>query len=145
MIRVAALVVLLLCAGCARRAPQPIDPAPSDACAFCRMAVSDVHFAAEIVAPGEEPRFFDDIGCLAGWLKDHQAADGSAAFVADHRTGQWISAATAVYTRVPGLSTPMGSGVIAHADSTSRDQDQAARGGVPLAVAEVFANVPGRS
>ena len=31
----------------------------------CRMAVSAAGVAAQVVAPGEEPRFFDDIGCLA--------------------------------------------------------------------------------
>jgi copper chaperone NosL len=139
MMRGTALLVLLLCAcACARRLPEPVDPAPSDACAFCRMAVSDAHFAAQIAAPGEEPRFFDDIGCLAGWLKDHRAPEGGAAFVADHRTGQWVPARTAVYTRASGLSTPMGSGVIAHAESSSRDQDAGARGGVPLTVTQVF-------
>ena len=39
----------------------------------------------------------------------------------------------AVYTRVPGLETPMGSHVIAHADAASRDQDPDARGGTPVA------------
>jgi len=36
----------------------------NDACAHCRMAVSDPRFAAQLAAPGEEPRFFDDLGCL---------------------------------------------------------------------------------
>lgn len=146
MMRAAALSALLLfsCA-CARRLPDPVDPAPSDACAFCRMAVSDAHFAAQIVAAGEEPRFFDDIGCLAAWLKAHPAPEGAVAFVADHRTGQWVPARAAVYTRASGLSTPMGSGVIAHADSSSRDQDPAGRGGDALSVTQVFgpATVPG--
>lgn len=109
------------------------------------MAVSDVHFAAQVVATGEEPRFFDDIGCLANWLKDNRAPEGAVAFVADHRNGGWTLAEAAVYTKAPHLSTPMGSGIIAHADATSREQDVAARGGEPLSVDRVFgaARVPG--
>ncbi len=37
------------------------------------MAVSSARFASQIVAPGEEPRFFDDLGCLAAYLREHPA------------------------------------------------------------------------
>ncbi len=58
--------------------------------------------------------------------------------MADHRTRVWVRADAAVYTRVPGLETPMGSHVIAHADAASRDQDGDAKGGTPVAAAELF-------
>ena len=61
--------------------------------------------------PGELPRFFDDLGCLADYLTAGKAPAGAAAFVADHRTKAWVRADRAVYTRVPGLATPMGSHV----------------------------------
>jgi copper chaperone NosL len=102
------------------------------------MAVSDARFASQLVAPGELPRFFDDLGCLADFLKAGKAPAVAAAFVADHRTKAWIRADRAVYTRVPGLATPMGSHLVAHADSDSRDQDEDARGGTPVAAAELF-------
>jgi copper chaperone NosL len=102
------------------------------------MAVSDARFAGQLVAPGELPRFFDDLGCLASFLAAGRAAPGSLAFVADHRTKAWIRADRAVYTRVSGLATPMGSGLVAHADAASRDQDPDARGGVSVAAAELF-------
>lgn len=140
------IVVLALVVGSSACAglPEPVDVSQSDACTFCRMAVSDPHVAAQIVARGEEPRFFDDIGCLAGWLKDARAADGAIAFVADHRTGKWALAETAVYTKPLRFSTPMGSGIIAHADAASRDDDPAARGGRALTALEVFgAGLPG--
>jgi copper chaperone NosL len=60
------------------------------------------------------------------------------AFVADHRTKSWVRADRAVYTRVPGLETPMGSHVIAHADAASRDQDPDAAGGTPVPATELF-------
>jgi copper chaperone NosL len=94
------------------------------------MAVSNPRFASQLVAPGEEPRFFDDLGCLAGYLLHHPGLPpGSAAFVADHRSGEWVPAASAVFTRVAGLDTPMGSHVLAHASAASRDADPDARGG----------------
>jgi len=103
------------------------------------MAVSDVRFAGQVGAPGELPQFFDDIGCLAGWLKEQKALpEGVVAWVADHRTAEWVPAGAAVYTRVPELATPMSSHLIAHADAASRDADPDSRGGSPVAAAELF-------
>jgi copper chaperone NosL len=60
------------------------------------------------------------------------------AWVADHRTGAWIRADGAIYTRVPDLPTPMNHHVVAHESAASRDADPAARGGSPLAATEIF-------
>jgi copper chaperone NosL len=103
------------------------------------MAVSDPRFAAQLVASGEEPRFFDDLGCLRDWLRAHpDRPRGARAFVADHRTKAWVPAAAALYTRVPGLETPMSSHLVAHESPASRDADADAAAGRPLTAAEVF-------
>jgi copper chaperone NosL len=117
--------------------PQPLDTR-NEQCASCRMAVSNARFSSQLVAPGELPRFFDDLGCLADYLKEGKAPAGATAFVADHRTKAWVPADRAVYTRVPGLETPMGSHVIAHGDAASREADPAARTGAPLAPSDLF-------
>jgi copper chaperone NosL len=104
------------------------------------MAASDVRFAAQIVAPAEEPRFFDDVGCLGSYVKGKRGElpKRALAYVADHRTKAWVRAEGAVYTRVEGLETPMGSHVVAHADLASRDADPEGRGGSPVTLAELF-------
>jgi copper chaperone NosL len=103
------------------------------------MAVSDARFAGQLVAPGEIPRFFDDLGCLGSYLKEGGSLpQGALVYVADHRTKAWLRADAALYTRVPGLATPMSSHLIAHADAASRDADPDARGGSPVGIAEVF-------
>jgi hypothetical protein len=58
--------------------------------------------------------------------------------VADHQTRAWVRADGAVYTRIPGLATPMGSHLTAHASVASRDADPAVRGGTQVAPAELF-------
>ena len=135
----AVALVALAAAACGGGAPEP---APLDTrneqCASCRMAVSDARLASQLVAPGELPRFFDDLGCLGDFLKAGKAPAGTTAFVADHRTKAWVRADRAVYTRVPGLETPMGSHVIAHADAAARDADPDARTGQPVSAAELF-------
>lgn len=134
----AAAAVLLQ--GCANGPTPPVKvDTRSDACSWCRMAVSDTRFAAELVAPAEEPRIFDDIGCLRSYLRGGaKVPAGAIAYVADHRTKDWIVAARAVYTQVRGLATPMASGFIAHSDAASRSQDPDATRGEPRSLQEIF-------
>ena len=132
---VALLLVAAACGGPA--GPAALDPR-HDACAWCRMTVSDRHFASQVVAPSEEPRFFDDLGCLAGWLRENRFPDGALVFVADHRTGEWVDARRAVFARAPGLATPMGSNLVAHADTASRAADAAAAGAEDVPPSEVL-------
>jgi copper chaperone NosL len=134
----AALGLFALAFGCASGPPEPAPlDTRNEACATCRMAVSEARFAAQIVAPGELPRFFDDLGCLAAYLRAGRAPGDAAVFVADHRTRAWVRAESAVFTRVPALATPMGSHLVAHADAASRDADAAAGGGAPAALGDV--------
>jgi copper chaperone NosL len=134
------VAVALLVAACAETPPRPASlDTRNEQCGSCRMAVSDARFAAQLVAPSEEPRFFDDVGCLRDYLKAAKTRPARAiAYVADHRTRAWIAASQAVYTRVPSLETPMGSHLLAHADATSREQDPDAGGGIPMASDDVF-------
>jgi copper chaperone NosL len=107
------------------------------------MTVSDVRFAAQIVAPGEEPRFFDDIGCLKHYLAARSGLPrGSVAYVADHRTRAWVRAEDAVYVRQDRLETPMSSHLLAYASAASRDADPDSAGAVPVTAADVL---PGKA
>ncbi len=136
----AAALCAALASGCAQGPPPPASlDTRNDACSQCRMAVSEQRFAAQIVAPAEEPIFFDDLGCLAAWLEGGgRVPRGAIAYVADHATREWTPAAKAVYTRVPEVETPMGSHILAHRDTASRDADPDSRGGQPVTAAEVF-------
>lgn len=128
-----AFLLLALAGACDRGALKPAElDNQHESCASCRMIVSDRRFAAQLLARSEEPKFFDDIGCLGRFLKEGGARRDAVAYVADHRTRAWVPARTACYTCVPGLETPMGSHLLAHADPASRDADPDARGGVPV-------------
>ena len=130
-----AAAVALSCGG-GVPGPAALDTR-TETCRSCRMPVSDANLAAQLVAAGEEPKFFDDIVCLRDFLSGSPARPGSVAYVADHRTKQWVRASAAVYTR-SNLETPMGSHWIAHADAVSRDSDPAAAGGTPVTPREIF-------
>jgi len=131
------LAATLIACRASAAAPVAIDPA-HDACAECRMLISDVHLGAQIVAPGEEPRLFDDIACLRAYLKGHTSSPDAAAFVVDHLSGAWVPAGAAVYTQSSARVTAMGSGILTHADAASRDRDPAAANGRTLPLSDVF-------
>jgi len=134
-----ALLMAMVAASCSGLPPHPASlDTQNETCAFCRMAISDARLASQIVAPGEEPKFFDDIGCLRDYLREHPAASGAVVYVTDHRTKAWVPAVQAVFTRVPGLETPMASYLVAHADPASRDHDPVAKGGENVPLADLF-------
>jgi copper chaperone NosL len=135
--------VLLLAAGCSAGPPAPaaLDTA-NEPCRHCRMIVSDLRLAAQIVAPGEEPQFFDDVGCLREYLRSTQPPAEAVAFVADHRTGAWVRTVDAVYARSRTAATPMASGLLAWRDAESRAADPAAAEGEPLTWERAFEGVP---
>ena len=137
-----ATAVLLIASACAAGPARPvaIDLA-HDACASCRMIISSRATAAQIVAPGEEPRLFDDFACLRKGLADAAPPADAAIFVADHLTGDWLRVEEAVFTEVPGLHTPMNSGLIAHLSAAERDQDPVARDGRVVPLREVLGRV----
>lgn len=124
-------------AGCSSAAAPVAITMGQDACSHCRMAIVSQSTAAEILAPGEEPRFFDDLGCLRDFVTAAPLPADAVVFVADHRTGEWVEARRATFTRT-SIATPMGSGLLAHVDVASRDRDTSARGGEPVAAGSIL-------
>lgn len=146
MTRMLAALVLLLSAACARGTPEPAAlDTRNERCRSCRMVVSDRRTAAQIVVPGEEPQFFDDLGCLRDRLgRGGPTPAHAAVFVADHRTAEWIRAERAVYGRSATVDTPMGSRLVAHASAASRAADTGVPDVVPVSAAEVLGGRAGK-
>jgi copper chaperone NosL len=138
-LRAVVVSALVFSSGCVARPPEPVPfDAAAQPCQQCRMVGSDGRFAAEIVAPGEEPLFFDDIGCMSRYLTQSAVSAGAAAYVADHRTRAWVPAARAVYSRRESVRTPMNTHLMAHESIASRDADPAAANAAPASLADVF-------
>ena len=134
-----ALVSSIVAIGCGRGELKPeVLEVGREACAYCRMTVSDSHVASPVLAPGELPKFFDDLGCLNHFLAATTEVPVEAViYVTDHRTNEWVPAEAAVFARVPMLATPMSSHLVAHASLESRAADPGAGGASPLPFAEV--------
>lgn len=89
-----------------------------DTCVRCNMVISDRRFAAEMRGGQKNTVFkFDDIGCLAFWLRDKVqqfpwiGEPATRLWVAEYtsragETGRWLDARTAQY--LGGRISPMG-------------------------------------
>ena len=93
-------------------------------CAFCRMAISQKQFAAEIIDNSGSAQKFDDIGCMLRY-RNRQTGAPPATFVADYRSREWLNAGSAFFIRSDRLKTPMGGGLVAFRDA--QDAESAAR------------------
>lgn len=96
---------------------QPVEILPeADECATCMMAVQNLPLASEITLRNGEVRKFDDIGCMARYVKRKRLEDRQikGMFVHDLPTGRWLplERATLVQSQYP---TPMRYGLVAFA------------------------------
>lgn len=136
---------LALAAACAGGPPEP-EPIvlDEDACAYCRMAISQREFAAELVTRQGRVETFDDAGCLAAWLRAHGRPEGAAVFVADYRSGEWLPAEAATFVVSPALPTPMRSGLGAFAGPAAAAAAAAELGGETAGWEQVRSGAVGR-
>lgn len=122
---------LVLLVACASGEIKPVPIESSDMCSFCRMAISEKQFAAEIIAADETVLKFDDVGCM---LRYRDGSGGklkaAAIFVTDYDTRQWLKAEDAFFTRSKSVKTPMGSGLIAYADRSKAGADASSFSGL---------------
>src|SRR5262245_60201794 len=79
----------LLLTGCGNVELRPVELLPEDACAFCRMAISEKRFACELVTKDGDAVKFDDIGCMLHYRKE-RAELVAATFVVDFETREWL-------------------------------------------------------
>ena len=109
-------VVALFTIGCGSESPKPVDIFPEDMCAHCRMAVSDPKFASEIITTNEVFKF-DDLACLEAFKQRRNDLRIEASYVKDYESAQWLKIENAIRVTT-GVFTPMGSGIVAFADSS---------------------------
>ena len=142
MKRWALIFLLLAAAACGMRSHSDIPAlrAGKDVCSHCGMIISDERLASGYVDDEGQNILFDDLGELFSALSGLTAKVQEKAYVHDAVGGAWIKAQSAYYLRLPGLPTPMGSGIIAFKDSRAA-ADFARRSGFPGAAASDFKTV----
>lgn len=118
---------LLALAACGRAPAWPPEPAQlrlgEEACAVCRMIVSDGRFATQRVARDGEVAFFDDLGCLLG--RPASERDPLGTFVRAFDREAWVPGEQGFVMRDPGLASPMGHGLAVFATREAAEAEAA--------------------
>ena len=97
--------------------------APEDMCSYCKMAISEKQYAAELIDGEGQVSKFDDIGCLLSFVKKRSInVSASSFFVMDFDERQWIKGDSAYYVRSAELTTPMSGGIIAFRDQSKAQE-----------------------
>lgn len=123
------LFFFVFLAACAAGEITPVPIESGDMCSFCRMAISEKRFAAEIIMEDEKVMKFDDIGCMLRFRKAPENQSNVAAiFVMDHDSQQWIKAENGFYVKSPAIKTPMSSGIVAFGDKPKAEKRAADSG-----------------
>lgn len=121
------LCALLLCA-CGTPPLTPVDLAPEDMCAHCKMAISERRFAAELVGADGEAFKFDELGCLLNYVKAHQPTSVTW-FVMDYDTREWLRAEQSHFVKAVQYHTPMNGGIVAFKTQAQAEAAVAQMGG----------------
>lgn len=114
LFRLSVVFILTVLVGCQTSKTEPVALAPEDMCSYCRMAISEKRYAAELLDSEGRAFKFDDIGCMANFVqRDKPNVKSVAYYVMDFDDRTWIKAEDAYYVRSTELTTPMSGGVVA--------------------------------
>ncbi|WP_234978431.1 nitrous oxide reductase accessory protein NosL [Bacillus tuaregi] len=110
-------VLLFIISGCGSKEiePRAIDE-KNDKCIQCHMSVVDDQFATQLTLENGKTHTFDDIGCMALWVKENKDQKVAAQFVRDYETKEWILLEDAYYVYDESIKTPMAYNVISFAN-----------------------------
>lgn len=115
------IICMMLLANCQEQALEPVALSPEDMCAYCKMAISEKRYAAELIDTEGQAFKFDDIGCMTNFVH-RSSPKASAYFVMDFDERQWIRAEDAYYIRSSEFTTPMNGSIVAFKNESKARQ-----------------------
>ncbi|MFV0304025.1 MAG: nitrous oxide reductase accessory protein NosL [Moheibacter sp.] len=97
----------LVLTACSGNEPQAID-LNKDACHFCKMAISDGHFGAEVITNKGRVYKFDDLSCMMGYAHSTEESEVFSYYISDYTLdNSLIEAKSAWYIHSTSLKSPM--------------------------------------
>lgn len=124
---------------CQKQVVEPVALAPEDMCAYCKMAISEKRYAAELIDSEGEAFKFDDIGCMVNFIRSKRNTTKIVAyFVMDFDERQWIKGDDARYVSSSELKTPMSGGIIAFKNESKAEGAITKYHGKPLRFKDIF-------
>ena len=135
---VGVIVTLVLLVSCQNKPIGPVVIEANDMCSFCRMSISERRYAAELIDNDGQAFKFDDIGCMANFIRQKRNNGAiQATFVMDFDRREWLQAEKASYVRSAELNTPMNGGIVAFKDQAGANAAVAKYHGTMLRFGEI--------
>ncbi len=106
----------------------------------CKMAISQLQYAAQVVDKEGNHYKFDDIGCMLVYVRQrHLKTTELTFFFTDYmNTAHWLDATSAVFVKSRRIDSPMASGFAAFDGEPSAKDFAANNQGQVLSVVEVL-------
>ncbi|HLG16245.1 MAG TPA: nitrous oxide reductase accessory protein NosL [Blastocatellia bacterium] len=124
---------MFVATSCRNGEPKPVVIDKDDMCSFCRMAISEKRYAAEVIDNDGQAFKFDDITCMTSYANfDGRREKLAAYFVIDFNAPEWIKAEEAHYVKSLQFRTPMSGGIVAFKDQTEAEEAAARFQGTAL-------------
>lgn len=102
---------LLTLDSCSASGPRPVK-VNEDACAYCKMTVTNPAFAAELTTKKGRQYVFDDLICLLGFKKENTAVEYDRYYIADFCSPSvFIELDQAILLQSDSLRSPMGGNI----------------------------------
>lgn len=106
----------LFLSSCGNSGPEPIKY-NKDSCDFCKMAISENQFAAEIITKKGRVYKFDDVACMLKYTEANADVEIKNYYVSNFLNGEeLIDATTALFVKHDDLHSPMGGNAAAFAN-----------------------------
>ena len=114
------LMALFLMSSCVTQDPKEVH-LHTDECSYCKMVVSDMQFASQMVSKKGKPYVFDSIECMAAYSHQHpDVAVNAKHYVPDYtRQNQWLPVENAHIYYSENIQSPMGLSLFALPDQES--------------------------
>ena len=123
-----------LCSQACSQATEPIRYG-KDACHFCKMTIMDKKYGCEIVTDKGKVFKFDDVSCMAKYLKDNNLEQSRLSFIVVNQydnPGELIDAKSAVFLNGGQIRSPMRGDMAAFTNQASANKAKANLGEVRM-------------
>lgn len=137
-----AILMVMLLTACESKPRGPVPIQADDACASCRMAISERRYAAELLDPDGNLYKFDDIACMMRFAHSRGIQRSATRFyVTDYANGKdFIDASSAYFVRLKSsVSSPMASGIVAFRNAATAAQASNQKNGEAFTFDELWA------
>lgn len=113
------LLLPLFLFSCGSKGPEPVK-LNKDNCDYCKMTISDIRFATELVSSKGRVYKFDDLSCLLNFKKENTGFEQASHYVSDYLYPNALRKADSLFYIVgEQVSSPMGGNIAGFSNADS--------------------------